>query len=78
MNLHEVWFMGRELGMGPSSGSSGMPDVSDSDRIVYIQEGLAELRAVSKCIEGNDVLTYFIEMAMMQAADRAREIGPRK
>jgi hypothetical protein len=55
-----------------------MPDVSDWDRIAYIQEVLAELRAVSKCIEGNDVLTYFIEMAMMQAADRAREIGPRK
>ena len=64
--------------MGPSSGSSGMPDVSDWDRITYIQEVLAELRSVSKCIESNDVLTYFIEMAMMQAADRAREIVPRK
>ena len=64
--------------MGLSSGSSGIPDVSDRDRIAYIQEILAELRSVSRCIDGNDVLTYFIEMAMMQAADRAREIVPRK
>lgn len=64
--------------MVTSSGSFGPNDVSDKERIAYIQEVLAELRAVSRSIEDSDVLTYFIEMAMMEAADAARAIAKRK
>lgn len=52
--------------------------VTDAERISYIQEGLAELRSTSLKIQGGGVLTYFIEMAMMEAADQARRILHRK
>jgi len=64
--------------MGSSSGSFGGNNVSDKERIAYIQEVLLELRAVSRAIDRNDVLTYFLEMSMMEAADKAREIAKRK
>lgn len=64
--------------MGDSSTPFGNGNVTDSDRIAYIREVLAELRTVSAGIGRNDVLTYFIEMAMMEAADKQREILRRK
>lgn len=63
--------------MESSSGSFGPHDVSDMERIAYIQEVLGELRSISRSVENGDVLTYFLEMAMMEAADTAREIARR-
>lgn len=52
--------------------------VTDTERISYVQEGLAELRSTSLKMQGTGVLTYFLEMAMMEAADQARRILHRR
>lgn len=61
-----------------SHGPFNSDGVTDAERISYIQEGLAELRSTSLKMQGTGVLTYFIEMAMMEAADQARRILHRK
>lgn len=60
--------------MADSSNPFGSDHITDAQRIAYIREVLAELRSVSTTVERNDVLTYFLEMAMMEAADKARDI----
>lgn len=60
--------------MRDSSSPFDRDGVTDADRIAYVQEVLTELRAVARRIEKSDVLTYFIEMTMMEAADKARSI----
>lgn len=60
--------------MRDSSSPFDQDGVTDADRIAYVQEVLGELRTVARRIEKSDVLTYFIEMTMMEAADKARAI----
>ena len=64
--------------MGKLSTPFSHDGVGDAERIAYIQEVLVELRSVAHRIEGSDVLTYFLEMTMMEAADKARSILHRK
>lgn len=69
---------GVKVDMGVASGPFSGGDATDAERIAYIQEVLAELRAVSRVIPNNEVLTYFIEMSMMEAADKSRELLKRR